>query len=243
MGKKHNASNPFSSLDRRKFPSSRRNEKPVHEPRIAARQHGALPDETPDEAALFGKAMQDVLPLHGKATNSRSAPESLPPPSPPADPDAEAHQALKEIVHGGAAFTLEHLDEYVLGHIAQLDRRILQRLRNGEYSPEAHVDLHGLNTLQSYDALTDFIRHHYLHGKRCVLVVTGRGKNSPNGQGIIKDRVQGWLTRDPFKRVVLAFCTALPKHGGAGALYVLLRKHHKTKGKVVWERTMREEEA
>ncbi|MCA1987238.1 MAG: Smr/MutS family protein, partial [Desulfovibrio sp.] len=60
--------------------------------------------------------------------------------------------------------------------------------------------------------------------------------------GIIKDRVQGWLTRDPFKRVVLAFCTALPKHGGAGAIYVLLRKFNKTKGKIVWERTIWDED-
>jgi len=52
---------------------------------------------------------------------------------------------------------------------------------------------------------------------------------------VLRERLQAWLTRDPFKRIVLAFCTALPKHGGAGALYVLLRKRKKD-GKINWER-------
>jgi DNA-nicking Smr family endonuclease len=52
---------------------------------------------------------------------------------------------------------------------------------------------------------------------------------------VLKEELKTWLTRDPLKRVVLAFVTALPRHGGAGALYVLLRKYKKIKGKVRWE--------
>ncbi len=52
---------------------------------------------------------------------------------------------------------------------------------------------------------------------------------------MLKEELKTWLTRDPLKRVVLAFVTALPRHGGAGALYVLLRKYKKIKGKVRWE--------
>ncbi|MCA1945586.1 MAG: Smr/MutS family endonuclease [Desulfovibrio sp.] len=240
MAKSSSHDNPFAKLDRGRFPKRRGPEKPVHEPRIAAPARDSAQPPL-DEGSLFDRAMQDVAPLAGKARNAPELTAPAPPPPPP-DPDEETRRVLKALVTGEAEFTLEHLDEYLLGYIAQLDRRILQRLRNGEYSPEAHLDLHGLNTLQAFDALVAFIRHHYMHGKRCVLVVTGRGKNSPEGQGIIKDRVQGWLTRDPFKRVVLAFCTALPKHGGAGAIYVLLRKFNKTKGKIVWERTIWDED-
>ena len=75
------------------------------------------------------------------------------------------------------------------------------------------------------------MREQYVHNKRCVLLIPGRGKNSPLGVGVLKKEVQHWLTREPLKRVVLAFCTALPKHGGTGALYVLLRKYKKPEEK------------
>ena len=76
----------------------------------------------------------------------------------------------------------------------------------------------------------------YTMGKRHLLLVTGRGKNSPDGRGILRDEVQTWLTREPLRRVVLAFVTAQPRDGGAGALYVLLRKFKKSLGKVQWDR-------
>jgi DNA-nicking Smr family endonuclease len=70
---------------------------------------------------------------------------------------------------------------------------------------------------------------------RALLLIPGRGKNSPDGVAVLRERVQAWLTQDPLKRVVLAFCTARPVDGGPGSLYVLLRKYRK-KGKVLWER-------
>jgi DNA-nicking Smr family endonuclease len=69
-------------------------------------------------------------------------------------------------------------------------------------------------------------------------VVTGRGKNSPGGQSILRTETETWLTKEPLRRVVLAFCTAQPKHGGAGAIYILLRKQKKTEGKVRWDTMM-----
>ena len=68
-----------------------------------------------------------------------------------------------------------------------------------------------------------------------MLVVPGRGRNSPDGQGVLRGKLQTWLTQEPFKRVVLAFCTAQPHDGGPGSVYVLLRKYRK-KGRVYWER-------
>ena len=70
---------------------------------------------------------------------------------------------------------------------------------------------------------------------RTVLVVTGRGKNSPGGLSILRAQVQEWLTKEPFKRVVLAFCTAKTCDGGTGALYVLLRRYKKSRGAILWE--------
>ena len=90
---------------------------------------------------------------------------------------------------------------------------------------------------EAYAALTTFIKMSYNKGKRTVLLIPGRGKNSPEGYSVLRDSLERWLTRNPFKRVVLAFCTAQPKDGGAGALYVLLRKYKKSRGKIQWDRT------
>ena len=108
----------------------------------------------------------------------------------------------------------------------------------GSLSPEAHLDLHGHNALQARDAVIAFIKSNYLSGRRCLLLIPGRGANSPGGLPVLKEEIKSWLTRDPLKRVVLAFCTAQPRHGGAGALYVRLRARKKSGGKIRWETHM-----
>ena len=58
-------------------------------------------------------------------------------------------------------------------------------------------------------------------GLRCVLIVHGRGRNSPGQFPVLKDRLKHWLTRGKLGRFVLAFSTARAHDGGPGALYVL----------------------
>jgi DNA-nicking Smr family endonuclease len=143
---------------------------------------------------------------------------------------------LGRLVNDGIEFNLEFTEEYMHGKVKDLDSHVFQKLKNGRLSCEAHIDLHGLTAEQAGFALIDFIRDQYLKGSRCVLVVHGRGMNSPAGRSVLKHEVQRWLTRDPLRRVVLAFVTAMPRHGGAGAIYVLLRKYKKNGGKVLWDR-------
>lgn len=190
------------------------------------------PQPDPEDDALFAKAMAGAAPLGGKgrdlapATETKNAPPALDP-----------HKVLQEILEGRVEFALHHTDEYMEGFVVGVDPLVLARLRAGRYSPEKHIDLHGLNARQAHDALTFFIKDAYQRSLRCVVVVTGRGRNSPDGIGVLRPLLQEWLTRDPFKRVVLAFCTARPNDGGPGAVYVLLRKYKKSRGKIVWERT------
>ena len=61
-------------------------------------------------------------------------------------------------------------------------------------------------------------------GQRCVLIVHGRGLNSKDQVPVLKHRLTTWLTRGSWARLVLAFTSARPCDGGAGALYVLLRR-------------------
>lgn len=187
-------------------------------------------DSVEDEALAFASAMRDVEPLHGKGREVPS--ETPPPPLPP----VSTSNPLQDFLEGKLEFTLASTDEYVEGHVLGLDLLIVGKLQAGQFSPEAHLDLHGLNASQAFQTLVGFIKGAYLKGQRTVLVVPGRGLNSPSGMGVLREKVQNWFTQEPFRRVVLAFCTARPTDGGAGALYVLLRKFRKDRGKVYWER-------
>jgi DNA-nicking Smr family endonuclease len=191
-------------------------------------------DCPPDNAKIFDQAMEGVEPIKG---GGRQMPLEVPVPLKPCrNVTAPEMQVLEDLVNGKIEFSIDQTDEFLQAHVLGMDSRIFRKLKAGTYSLETHLDLHGLNTEQACFALNEFIRSSYLGEKRCVLVVTGRGRNSPLGLPVIKQEVQHWLTKDPLKRVVLAFCTALPRDGGAGAIYVLLRKSKKGRGKIVWDR-------
>jgi DNA-nicking Smr family endonuclease len=203
---------------------------------VAAAAKPATP-EAGDESD-FLRAMNGVSRLDRDKLGGREVRPTAPPPKPPsaADEEQKALDALRDLVAGKVEFTLEYSDEYVQGFVTDLDPKVYRQLRAGQFSPEAHLDLHGLNADQAQLTLLHFVREQYLAGKRCLLVIPGRGSNSPGGLAVLKEELKSWLTHDPLKRVVLAFTTALPRHGGTGALYVLMRKYKKTKGKVRFEK-------
>lgn len=110
-----------------------------------------------------------------------------------------------------------------LDRFAGIDRANAERLKRGLHKIEARLDLHGLTQAEAHQALTGFIRASRDAGRRCVLVITGRGL-SPNGPGVLKNAVPRWLEEPELRRQVLAIASAQPRHGGAGAAYVLLRR-------------------
>jgi len=189
----------------------------------------------PSDEELFRQAMEGVIPLRGK----RGGREVVPLKHEVAGSSRQRQGLdpyMERFLKGKIEFEIEFTDEYIQGNVKGLDPRIFRRLKAGSYSPEAHLDLHGMTSDTAYLALVEFIRENYFAGKRCLLVIPGRGKNSPLGRGILREHMKEWITRDPLKRVVLAFSTAQPRHGGAGAVYILLRKYKKSRGKVFWER-------
>ncbi|MEA4992044.1 hypothetical protein SDC9_31065 [bioreactor metagenome] len=194
----------------------------------ASAASGPVQHEDDDEAAAFLAAMGTVSPLTGGGRDVAPAPA-------PATPPPHGELSLQDFMDGKLEFALTFSDEYLEGHVVGLDQMILNKLRAGGLSPEAHLDLHGLNAMQAFEALRGFFKGSWYKGLRTVLVVPGRGRNSPDGMGVLREKLQSWLTQDPFKRVVLAFCTAQPHDGGPGSVYVLLRKYRK-KGRIYWER-------
>jgi len=201
----------------------------------------ASPVEDAADESLFFRAMQGVDQISG-------AGRQIQPPPPPAaeleeeDGDPEA-KLMRQAMLGNVDFELELSDEYMHGYVRGLDSKIFQQLKAGSLSAEGRLDLHGQNTDQALDSLLFFMRESYLAGRRMVLVIPGRGKNSPRGLSILRQEMQTWLTREPLRRITLAFCTAQPKDGGAGALYILLRKMKKNQGKVAWDKQMNWEDA
>ena len=191
-------------------------------------------DQAGDET-LFTQAMTGVNRLDKAAAGRQIQGGANAAPARPKDPDAEARSALQDLVSGKVEFELEYTDEYVQGFVKGTDQKIFRQLKAGRFSPEAHLDLHGLNAEQAQQALLIFIREQYFLGKRCLLLIPGRGINSPGKTPVLKEELKTWLTKDPLKRVVLAFCTAQPRHGGAGALYVLIRQRKKTEGRIRWD--------
>lgn len=108
-----------------------------------------------------------------------------------------------------------------------LDKRTDERLRRGQLPIEARIDLHGKNKEQAKGILTDFIHSASASGKRCVLVITGKGKAGEHfldHDGVLKKAVPGWLSEAPLRNKVLKYYQAKPKDGGDGALYVYLKR-------------------
>jgi DNA-nicking Smr family endonuclease len=102
-----------------------------------------------------------------------------------------------------------------------VDRRELRKLKRGEYPVQGRLDLHGMTAAEARASAGRFIddsRH--LH-RRCVCIVHGRGLHSEGKVSVLKSPVRALLKSH---RGVLAFADAPSSDGGAGAVYVLLRK-------------------
>lgn len=181
---------------------------------------------SPDESDAFLLAMADATPLKpgGRMVS----------PAWKKGGQRPREAAFEEMLEETLEFALLNGDEYVEGHVTGLDEGTINRLRAGSFGPEAHLDLHGLNSFQAFEAVRDFIRMSWFKGLRSILIVPGRGLNSPDGRGVLRRKLQEWLPHEPFRRVVLAFCTAQPRDGGPGSIYVLLRSRHK-KGRIHWD--------
>jgi DNA-nicking Smr family endonuclease len=157
-------------------------------------------------------------------------PGQAPPPTPRGPPeeiwyaDLDAYDQLRALVSGDAPFDISDGDEFIEGRVASLDLAILRKLRRGDYAVQGHLDLHGQTREEAKAAVDGFLREARRSGKRCVVVVHGRGLHSRDQLPVLKEALRTWLGQGRFARHVLAFATARPADGGAGAVYVLLRR-------------------
>lgn len=109
-----------------------------------------------------------------------------------------------------------------IGDMRQVDGSIAKKLKEGSYPIDVKLDLHGLNQDEAFLALHSCISTAYNLGKRCVLVITGKGVH---GKGVLREQLPKWLSTGGLQEYILATNYATQQDGGSGAVYVLLRKN------------------
>ena len=102
-----------------------------------------------------------------------------------------------------------------------MDGASSKKLRAGKFDVEATLDLHGMTQQSAYLSLQRFIQTSVLNQFRTILVITGKGRA---GRGVLRVRVPEWLKEPPMSELVIAISDAQPADGGAGALYVRLKR-------------------
>ena len=119
--------------------------------------------------------------------------------------------------------------------LAPLDKRLKRRLARGRGAIDRSIDLHGMTQPEAHDALRGFLAGAQARGDRLVVVVTGKGAARASGPeswgeapGVLRRSVPHWLHAPDLRPIVLGFEEAGRAHGGAGALYVRLRRSERT---------------
>ena len=166
-----------------------------------------------EDRALWRRTMRDVKPL--APTRLGRAPEEE-------APDIEPTAARRRQAPAPAK-RAPSLPQLAPGESAGVDGRTAERFRRGQLAVEERLDLHGLTQEEAHRALVSFVRQAHAGGLRSVLVITGKG-GFGDARGVLREAVPRWLNEGDIRPHVLSCAWAQPKHGGAGALYVLLRR-------------------
>ena len=164
---------------------------------------------------LWGKVARSVKPLPGKVVDAIPADDEdfgrlLGEEGARARPGADAPPVPQPSSRAGPS---QH----------GIDRPTRQKLAKGRLPIEGKVDLHGLTQSEAHSLLLSFLHRAYADGRRHVLVVTGKGA-SFGSDGVLKRAVPAWLATPPFRAIVGGYEAAARGHGGAGAIYVRLRR-------------------
>jgi DNA-nicking Smr family endonuclease len=166
---------------------------------------------------LFRQAMNGVNPIR----NDRILHRPKPPRPLPRQRQLDDAQVLVDMMSDDYDVAEVETGEELLFIRPSLPPRTVKKLRRGEFSIEAELDLHGMFRDDARTALATFLTDSRQRGLRCVRVIHGKGHGSRDKKPVLKNLVNRWLQQ---RDEVLAFCSARPVDGGTGAVYVLLRK-------------------
>lgn len=178
---------------------------------------------TPDEQALWTALARTVRPI-------RRPPRPAPPvvatpiaPPPPAKPMARVRKASLPPPPPAS------LPPPVRTPAAVLDTGWERRIRNGAIVPDMSIDLHGHTLSAAHARLGQAISDALVRDVRVLLVVTGKPPKSPGAtgqkqRGAIRAEIGHWLETSVYADRIASVRVAHPRHGGDGALYLILRR-------------------
>ena len=145
-----------------------------------------------------------------------------------------ARALTKPIKIVSSAKPINRFDNQDMIHIRQkplhngLDGHWEKRLNKGAVIPDISIDLHGAGLQSAYDRLDGALEQARVQKLRVILLVTGRQRQydraSGEGRGGIRAVMRDWLSASRHSDYIASVRSAHPRHGGAGALYIILRK-------------------
>ncbi len=178
-----------------------------------AAQQDSLSD---DDSQLFRSAVGQIRQLrHNKVEPATIKPKPL-----PAKTLEERQQVIKDMLSDEYEPPETNASDYLLFVRPGLQHKTVRKLKRGQFTVEAELDLHGMTVSMARQQLALFLADCKTNHRRCIRIIHGKGRGSRAQGPILKDRVNRWL---PLRQEVLAFCSTIPAHGGTGAVYVLLK--------------------
>lgn len=181
---------------------------------------------TREELALWRHVTSDVERRKGRtAPIMEDSPEPIAPKPETTAPNATPAGAFPDIPDRTKTSRPANL-----APLAPLERRLKRRLSSGKSQVDDVIDLHGMTQAQAHRALNAFLWRSAEDGARLVLVITGKGASLSDGgghpieRGVLRRNAPHWLRAPELRAIVLSVEEATRPHGGAGALYVRLRR-------------------
>lgn len=166
-----------------------------------------------EERALWARVAATIRPLEGKTADMAEFLSATPPPVVRRKPAARVATPSKpaRLIEAPPPDTLD----------GGWDRR----LRQGAVSPDRTIDLHGHTLATAHAALEQALARAVADDVRILLVVTGKPPRAEaKGRGLIRASIGDWLGTSGYRDRIAAVRHAHPRHGGTGALYLILRR-------------------
>jgi len=189
-----------------------------------------------EEEALWALVAATVRPLHPRPTGGSPAPSAASPAAPPRI--AALKPDRKGVGPRRAVAPAPQKPPAPRPHGESLDGSWDRRLGSGRVEPDITIDLHGLNREAARHLLYRRVVEAESRGQRVILVITGKGlmpgpapadmvpglRIGPTPRGSIKADLPRWLGEEGLTGRIAAVRRAHPRHGGAGAAYLILRR-------------------
>jgi DNA-nicking Smr family endonuclease len=178
--------------------------------------------DSPDDARSFADLADHIEDLERLEPGPRVSPEA--PGNPRPESSAAGDASSPSSGAPGPELQFADPDEPLLGRRSSVRAREFNQLRRGHLDCTRKVDLHGADLASARRRVHAELAAAAQAGEACVLIVHGRGHHSPDGVARLREGLADWLREPALGRIVAACAPAQPRHGGRGALYIMLAR-------------------